>query len=77
MEHQDCRCELLARSPLGHVTACPGCGQVHLTLQHMTLRFEADAFRAMAAMLGQALHRMDHTAPAMLPEGPHAGRSVH
>ncbi|HYD60850.1 MAG TPA: hypothetical protein VEC35_10870 [Noviherbaspirillum sp.] len=77
MEHQNCRCELLAQSPLGHVTACPGCGQVHLTLQHMTLRFEVDAFRAMAAMLEQALCRMDHTMPATLPEEQRAGRSVH
>lgn len=59
MNHRECRCELLGSSEIGHVTVCQGCGQVHLNMQYMSLRFEVDAFRALAAMLGQAQRRLD------------------
>lgn len=59
MSHKDCRCEHVASSPVGHVSLCPGCGQVHLTMQYMTVRFERGAFRALAAMIGEAQQRMD------------------
>lgn len=59
MNHKDCRCELLVGSEVGHVTVCQGCGQVQLTLQYMTLRFEAGAFRTLANMVSQAQNRMD------------------
>lgn len=59
MNHQDCRCELLAGSEVGHVAVCQGCGQVQLTLQYMTLRFEEGAFRALANLVGQAQNRLD------------------
>lgn len=59
MNHRECRCELLGSSEIGQVTVCQGCGQVHLNLQYMSLRFEADAFRALADMLGQAQRRLD------------------
>lgn len=62
MNHQDCRCELLVNSEVGHVAICQGCGQVQLTLQYMTLRFEAGAFRTLANMVGQAQNRMDAAA---------------
>lgn len=62
MNHQDCRCELLISSEVGHVTTCQGCGQVQLTLQYMTLRFEVGAFRTLANMVSQAQSRMDSAA---------------
>ncbi len=64
MSHQDCRCELVTRSDVGHVTVCEGCGQVHLTLQYITLRFDAAAFRTLATMISQAQNRMDCAAKA-------------
>ena len=62
MNHQDCRCELLSSSEVGHVSICEGCGQVQLTLQCMTVRFEADAFGALARMVAQAHHRLEGAA---------------
>lgn len=59
MNQRDCRCELLISSEVGHVTVCESCGQVHLTLQYMTLRFEAGAFRTLANMVSQAQNRLD------------------
>lgn len=70
MSHQDCRCELLVRSDVGHVSTCQGCGQVHLTLQYMTLRFEAAAFRTLVNMVSQAQIRMDHAATTNLAMAP-------
>jgi hypothetical protein len=58
MNHQDCRTERLASSEVGHVTVCQGCGQVHLTLEYITLHFEGDAFRALVNMVSQAQSRL-------------------
>ena len=63
MTQQDCRCELLVRSSVGHVAVCHDCGQVHLTLQTMTLRFDLNAFRMFAAMAGQAQNLLERGAP--------------
>ena len=62
MNHQDCHCELLVSSEVGHVTACQSCDQVHLTLEYMTLRFEAGAFRALVDMVSRAQSRLDRVA---------------
>ncbi len=62
MTQQDCRCELLVRSAVGHVAVCHDCGQVHLTLQYMTMRFDMNSFRMFAAMAGQAQNLLDRTA---------------
>ena len=59
MTHQDCRHALLATGKVGHVTVCSACGQIHLTLQYMTVRLEPEAFRALAEMVGRARHNMD------------------
>lgn len=70
MNHQDCRCELLVSSEVGHVTVCQSCNQVHLTLEFMTLRFEAGAFRSLADMVNRAQCRLDRiatTSTAPLP----------
>jgi len=49
---------LIARSAMGHVVQC-GCGHLHLNLQVLTLRFEPDAFRELAALLVFAQRRLD------------------
>ncbi len=59
MSHQDCCNETLASSAVGHVTACRSCGQVHLSLQFMTVRLDEHAFRTLATMLGQAHGLLD------------------
>lgn len=60
MDKQECRCELLISSEVGHVAVCQGCGHVQLTLQCLTVRLEAVAFRALANMVGQAQNRLDY-----------------
>ena len=52
--HADDDLATLASSPLCHVSACPGCGVVHLSLPSLTLRFEPAAFHEVARLLGQA-----------------------
>lgn len=64
MNHKNCRCELLTSSEVGHVAICAGCGQIHLNLAYVTLRFDADAFRALTTMVNQAQRHMDCAATA-------------
>lgn len=59
MKHQKCQCEHLASSPVGQVTMCAGCGQVHLTLQYMTVRLEIDVFKMVATMIRDAQQHMN------------------
>lgn len=54
----------LASSPLCHVSACPGCGVVHLSLPSLTLRFEPAAFHEVARLLGQASAALAGSSPA-------------
>lgn len=49
---------VLARSDIGAVLLCR-CGKLHLTLDFMTLRFEPQAFRELAAMLHGAQRCID------------------
>jgi hypothetical protein len=49
---------VLSRSGMGAVVLCP-CGNLHLNLDFMTLRFEPRAFRELAAMLHGAQRRID------------------
>lgn len=62
MSHSDCRCEVLARSEVGHVAFCQGCGQVHLAVNYLTLRFDADAFRSLVSLVCRAQGGMDSAA---------------
>lgn len=62
MKQQECRCAQLVSSELGSVAACQDCGQVQLSLQSLTLRFRADDFRTLSAMLHQAQRRIDSAA---------------
>jgi len=48
---------VLSRSDMGAVMLCP-CGNLHLNLEFMTLRFEPQAFRELAAMLHGAQRRI-------------------
>ncbi len=44
----------LASSKVGEVMICPECGVVHLSLNHVSLRFDIEAFRTLAYMLAEA-----------------------
>lgn len=66
--HADDDLATLASSPLCHVSACPGCGVVHLSLPSLTLRFEPAAFHEVARLLGQASRALGGSgAPEPLP----------
>ncbi len=58
-----CQHAVLARSPVGHVTVCPDCGVVHLSLNCLSVRLEEDAFVALAEMLAQARQRLQSAQP--------------
>ncbi|MHA7602309.1 hypothetical protein ACX12L_20470 [Alicycliphilus sp. T452] len=53
-----CQHALLAHSPVGHVSVCPDCGVVHLSLDCVSVRLEVGAFLALAEMLSQAHKRL-------------------
>ena len=53
----------IAQGPLGHVAACPGCGNVQLTLEYLTLRFQPAAFRELVGLLSAAQRRLDGDPP--------------
>ena len=58
-----CQHSLLARSPVGHVSVCPDCGVVHLSLDCVSVRLEVGAFQAMAEMVSQAQQRLHGAQP--------------
>lgn len=62
--HGRCPAVPVAQNSLGGVAVCPGCGQVHLVLQYLTLRFEPDAFRELGALIAAAQRRIDSERPA-------------
>lgn len=70
MKHEECRPQLLAHTEVGKVSLCAGCGQVHLTLQFMTLRFEPEAFRSFVAMLGNAQHTLERESAGKQHDAP-------
>ena len=59
-----CQHALLARSPLGHVTVCPDCAVVHLSLNCVSVRLEVEAFAALAEMLNRAQACLHGSRPA-------------
>lgn len=59
-----CQQLLVATSTAGHVTVCPDCGQVHLSLPALTLRLDTEVFRQLAGMLRVAQQRLE-TDPAL------------
>lgn len=68
-----CQHALLAHSPVGHVSVCPDCGVVHLSLDCVSVRLEVGAFLALAEMLSQAQKRL-HGMPPCESRG-HEGRA--
>jgi hypothetical protein len=54
-----CPAQVIARSALGAVAVCPGCGNVQLTLEYLTLRLQPAAFRELVDMLVFAQRRID------------------
>ena len=59
MKHTKCECDQLANSPVGQVTVCADCKQIHLTLQYLTVRFEPETFRMLAGMVAEAQQCLD------------------
>lgn len=66
-DHGGCPTQCVAHSAVGTVTACPSCGNVQLTLDYMTLRFQPAAFRELVGMLVFAQTRLDSD-PALRAE---------
>ncbi|MFZ6657792.1 hypothetical protein [Undibacterium sp. TJN19] len=69
--HQSSSCQhvQLAHSKVGEVMICPDCGIVHVSLQYVSMRFELDAFRSLADMLGDAQHLIDHLGHGLAQSG--------
>jgi hypothetical protein len=61
---QQCEHLAIADSSIGHVSICPDCSVLHLSLSHVSMRFTPEAFRALTAMLAAAQSRLDHVAQA-------------
>jgi hypothetical protein len=62
--HGRCPVTLVVHNQVGSVSVCPACGQVHLVLEYLTLRFEADAFRELVGLLNAAQRSLDRDRPA-------------
>lgn len=58
-DQRPCSPAVIVEDAVGSVSICPGCGAVHLSLQHITLRFAPDTFRVVTNMLGVAQERID------------------
>lgn len=67
-----CDARVLAQSELGHILACPECQQVHVQLRFLTLRLDAEAFRALLGMMGHAQSLIDAN-PSVLAPKDHGG----
>ena len=76
-ETTGCEHRLLTRSAVGGVTVCRGCGQVHLELQYLTLRFEEGAFRELARMVHLAQQRLLQGRTASTPATDEAPKELH
>lgn len=48
----------VAQSQVGGVAICPDCGVVHISLQYLSMRFDLEAFQALAQMLASAQNRI-------------------
>lgn len=56
----NCKHLSLTSSVVGTVGICPECGVVHLGLRHVSMRFELDAFNALAQMLVTAQSQIEY-----------------
>lgn len=68
-----CHNRLLGSGPLGAVSQCSECGQIHLTLAYLTLRLQPDAFRELTGMMAMALQQLT---PPVAPQ-PHNNVPLH
>ncbi|WP_187362413.1 MULTISPECIES: hypothetical protein [Massilia] len=59
---EPCQHVTIADSTIGHVSICPECSVLHLSLNHVSVRFTPEAFRALSSMVGDAQARLDHVA---------------
>jgi hypothetical protein len=59
IDHDGCTTQCVARSAVGAVVACPSCGNLQLTLDYLTVRFQPAAFRELVGMLVFAQTRLD------------------
>lgn len=50
----------IAHSKLGEVLVCPECGVVHMALQSVSIRFDAEAFKVLSEMLSKAQQILDN-----------------
>ncbi|WP_082885421.1 MULTISPECIES: hypothetical protein [Methylomonas] len=60
MSKKPCTHEYLANSETGKVLICRDCGVVHLNMQNMTLRFDAEKLAEIVAMMTTASKRLRH-----------------
>jgi len=67
-DQDGCVAHPIARSAVGHVAACPGCGNVQLTLEYLTVRFQPAAFRELVGLLALAQRRLDADQPTRCVE---------
>ena len=61
---EPCHQMTIADNKVGQVTLCAGCGNVHLGLSNVALRFSPEAFRALAELLETAQFRLDYVEQA-------------
>lgn len=57
---EPCNQMTIADNKVGQVTLCTECGNVHLGLSNVALRFSPAAFRALAELLETAQFRLDY-----------------
>lgn len=70
INHQHCPKLSLAASDIGHVTICPSCNVITVTVQSVSLRFEPPAFDELARMTGQARAALLRSVFAFAPVNP-------
>jgi hypothetical protein len=54
-----CLRHAVATGPVSSVEHCAACGQVHVHIGALTVRLEAEAFRAVVLNLAEAFHKMN------------------
>ena len=54
MHDQECHVIPIAQNAIGQIQVCQGCQQVTLSLQFMSVKFEAAAFDALVSLINHA-----------------------
>lgn len=63
LESTPCQHIGLARNAMGGVVMCPECRVVHVSLLHLSLRFEVEAFEALVDLLASAQRQIGGRLP--------------